>query len=119
MDCEAGGARCLQCLLLFRWSPRFSGLSGFRRQNRNIWFFYLFPTVLVAAVYGSAPAVICAIAVACCAAFFLYQPLYSFYVDNPLDMGELGCFIGLAVIGAKCAADLLRPAVRVPQRVRG
>jgi len=51
--------------------------------------------------------------------FFLYEPLYSFYVDNPLDMGELGCFIGLAVIGAKCAADLLRPAVRVPQRVRG
>jgi hypothetical protein len=62
---------------------------------------------------------ICAIAAACCAAFFLYEPLYSFYVDNPLDMGELGCFIGLAVIGAKCAADLLRPAVRVPQRVRG
>jgi len=88
-------------------------------EPQHLVFFYLFPTVLVAAVYGSAPAVICAIAVACCAAFFLYQPLYSFYVDNPLDMGELGCFIGLAVIGAKCAADLLRPAVRVPQRVRG
>jgi len=23
-------------------------------------------------------------------------------------MGELGCFVGLGVIGAKCAADLLR-----------
>jgi K+-sensing histidine kinase KdpD len=83
---------------------------------QHLVFFYLFPTVLVATLYGSAPAAVCAIAAAICAAFFLYEPLYSFYVYNPLDLGELGCFVGLALIGAKCMADLLRPAFQVPQR---
>jgi K+-sensing histidine kinase KdpD len=83
---------------------------------QHLVFFYLFPTVLVAALYGSVPAAVCAIAAAICAAFFLYEPLYSFYVDNPLELGELGCFIGVALIGEKCAADLLRPAFQVPQR---
>jgi K+-sensing histidine kinase KdpD len=78
---------------------------------QHLVFFYLFPTVLVATLYGSAPAAVCAIAAALCAAFFLYEPLYSFYVDN-LDLGELICFVGVALIGAKCTADLLRPASR-------
>ncbi len=32
-----------------------------------------------------------------CAAFFLYDPLYSFYVSNPLEFGELICFALLAL----------------------
>ena len=103
----------LQCLLLFRWLPRFSGLSGFRRQNRNIWFFSLSDGFGGGGLWQRAGRHMRD------RSRLLRRPLYSFYVDNPLDMGELGCFIGLAVIGAKCAADLLRPAVRVPQRVRG
>jgi K+-sensing histidine kinase KdpD len=83
---------------------------------QHLVFFYLFPTVLVATLYGSAPAAVCAIAAAVCAAFFLCEPLYSFSVDSPLDLGELGCFVGVALIGAKCTADLLRPALQVPQR---
>jgi K+-sensing histidine kinase KdpD len=71
---------------------------------QHLVFFYLFPTVLVATLYGSAPAAVCAIAAALCAAFFLYEPLYSFSV------------VGVALIGAKCTADLLRPAFQVPQR---
>jgi hypothetical protein len=51
-----------------------------------------------------------------CAAFFLYDPLYSFYVTSPLDVGELICFVGLALIGAKCAADLLQPRLSLPQQ---
>jgi K+-sensing histidine kinase KdpD len=86
-------------------------------EPQHLVFFYPFPTVLVATLYGSAPAVVCAVAAALCAAFFLYEPLYSFYVDSPLDMGELGCFVALALIGAKCAANLLRPVLHVPQRV--
>ena len=51
-----------------------------------------------------------------CAAFFLYDPFYSFYVASPLDVGELVCFVGLALIGAKCAADLLQPRVALRQQ---
>jgi len=76
---------------------------------QHLVFFYLLPTALVATLFGSLPAVVCAIAAAVSAAFFLYDPLYSFSVASPLDLGELVCFVGLAVIGAKCTADLLRP----------
>jgi hypothetical protein len=33
-----------------------------------------------------------------------------------LDVGELVCFVGLALIGAKCAADLLQPLVALRQQ---
>jgi K+-sensing histidine kinase KdpD len=72
-------------------------------------FFYLLPTTLVAVLYGSLPAMLCAAAAAACAAFFLYDPVYSFYISGPLEVGELVCFTGLALIGAKCTAELLRP----------
>ena len=45
--------------------------------------------------------------------YFLYDPLYSFSVANPLELGELFCFAGLALIGAKCTADLLQPAAEI------
>jgi K+-sensing histidine kinase KdpD len=93
------------------WLVRISAVAP-----QHLVFFYLFPTALVATLYGSAPAAVCAIAAAMCAAFFLYEPLYSFYIYSPLDLGELGCFVGLALIGAKCTADLLRPAVQAVQR---
>jgi hypothetical protein len=33
-----------------------------------------------------------------------------------LDVGELVCFVGLALIGAKCAADLLQPLAALRQQ---
>ena len=78
---------------------------------QHLVFFYLLPTALIAVLYGSLPAMLCAIAATICAAYFLYDPLYSFSVANPLELGELFCFAGLALIGAKCTADLLRPPV--------
>jgi hypothetical protein len=33
-----------------------------------------------------------------------------------LDIGELVCFVGLALIGAKCAADLLQPLLTLPRQ---
>ena len=78
---------------------------------QHLVFFYLLPTALVAVLYGSLPAMLAAIAATLCAAYFLYDPVYSFSVANPLELGELFCFVGLALIGAKCTADLLRPPV--------
>jgi len=83
---------------------------------QHLVFFYLLPTAWVAVRYGSRPAMLCAIAATGCAAFFLYDPLYSFYVPKPVEMGELVCFAGLALIGAKCTADVLRPVVNFRQQ---
>ena len=81
-------------------------------------FFYLLPMVLMAILYGIPSAIVCVAAASVCATFFLYDPIYSFYVSDPLDLGELICFAGLALIGAKCTADLLRPAINGPRSSR-
>jgi K+-sensing histidine kinase KdpD len=81
-------------------------------------FFYLLPIVLVAILCGSVPAMVCAGAAVLCAAFFLYDPIYSLYVSNPLEGGELVCFAALALTGVKCFAELLRPVVRLPVKSR-
>jgi K+-sensing histidine kinase KdpD len=83
---------------------------------QHLVFFYLLPIALVATLYGSLLAILYGIAATLCAAFFLYDPLYSFYVTSPLDVGELVCFVGLSLIGAKCAADLLQPLLALPQQ---
>ena len=83
---------------------------------QHLVFFYLLPIALVATLYGSLAAMLYGIAATLCAAFFLYDPLYSFYVTSPLDVGELVCFIGLALIAAKCTADLLQPLLALPRQ---
>jgi K+-sensing histidine kinase KdpD len=82
---------------------------------QHVVFFYLLPTVMVAVLFGSMPAMLCAVVGTVSAAFFLYDPVYSFYVSSRVDVGELVCFAGLALIGAKCTADLLRPHVKLGQ----
>jgi K+-sensing histidine kinase KdpD len=82
---------------------------------QHLVFFYLLPTVFVAVLYGSRLAMLAALAATACAAYFLYDPLYSFSVARPVEAGELLCFVGLALIGAKCTADLLRPAMGLMQ----
>jgi K+-sensing histidine kinase KdpD len=83
---------------------------------QHLVFFYLLPIALVATLYGSLPAMLYGIAATLCAAFFLYDPLYSFYVTSPLEVGELVCFFGVALIGAKCAADLSPPLLTLPRQ---
>jgi K+-sensing histidine kinase KdpD len=73
-------------------------------------FFYLLPITLVAILLGSAPATMFAIAAIPCGAFFLYDPVYSFRITNPLELGDLICFSMLALIAVKCTVELLRPA---------
>lgn len=83
---------------------------------QHLVFFYLLPTALVAVLYGSLPAMLSAVVATMCAAYFLYDPQYSFSVTNPLELGELFWFVGLALIGAKCSADLLRPAANLSRQ---
>jgi K+-sensing histidine kinase KdpD len=93
------------------WTVKVSGIGP-----QHLVFFYLLPMALVAILYGSLPATLCVIAATACAAYFLYDPAFSFAVASPVELGELFCFTGLALIGAKCVADLLRPAVIVSQQ---
>ena len=77
-------------------------------------FFYLLPIALVALLYGSVPATLFAAMATLCGAYFLYDPIYSFQVTNPLEIGDLICFTVLALMAVKCAFELLRPAAKIP-----
>jgi len=77
-------------------------------------FFYLLPNALLAVLYGALPALLCASAATACAAYFLYDPAFSFQVANPLEIGDLAFFVLLAVIGVKCTGKLLQPLASRP-----
>src|SRR5262252_7958033 len=77
--------------------------------DQHLIFFYLLPTAFVAILYGSVVSMLCAIAATFAAAFFLYDPIFSFYVSSPREVGELIFFSGTALIGAKCTAELTHP----------
>jgi len=78
------------------------------QHQHHLVFFYLFPTALVAMIYGSVLSMVCATLATLAAAFFLYDPIYSFYVSDPRDVGELILFAVTGLIGAKCTAELTR-----------
>jgi K+-sensing histidine kinase KdpD len=80
---------------------------------QHLIFFYLLPTALVAIIYGSVLSMFCAIVATLLAAFFLYDPIYSFYVADPREVGELILFAVMGLIGAKCIAELRRPTEQV------
>jgi K+-sensing histidine kinase KdpD len=82
------------------------------QQQHHLVFFYLFPTALVAMIYGSVLSMLCAILATLAAAFFLYDPIYSLYVSDPRDVGELIMFAATGLIGAKCTAELMRSPER-------
>jgi K+-sensing histidine kinase KdpD len=77
-------------------------------------FFYLLPIAAVALIYGSAPATMFAIVATACGAFFLYDPVFSFQVNNHREIGDLICFAVLALMAVKCAVELLRPPAKIP-----
>jgi K+-sensing histidine kinase KdpD len=80
-------------------------------------FFYLLPIALLAILYGTLPAIICTFAATVCAAYLLYDPIYSLHVSNSLEIGDLICFIVLSLIGAKCTRELLRPPADIATAV--
>lgn len=73
-------------------------------------FFFLLPTILVAVLSGLLGALLFVCAALAVATFFLYEPIYSFYVGDPKALGELICFSGLALLGAKCILVLREPS---------
>jgi K+-sensing histidine kinase KdpD len=77
-------------------------------------FFYLLPIAVLAILYGSFPALLCASVATACAAYFLYAPFHSFRVANRLEVGDLVVFLVLALIGVKCTGELLRPRAKTP-----
>jgi K+-sensing histidine kinase KdpD len=74
--------------------------------HHHLVFFYLVPTAFVAIVYGSVLSMLCAIMATLVAAFFLYDPIYSLYVSDTREVGELIVFALTGLIGAKCIATL-------------
>ena len=67
---------------------------------------YLLPTILVAIYFGSTLAVLISFAGGLSAAYFLLPPKFSFYIDNPVHIAELGFTILLAVIASKVVGVL-------------
>jgi K+-sensing histidine kinase KdpD len=67
---------------------------------------YLLPTVVIAMHYGSTFAVVTSFASGLAAAYFLFPPKLSFYINDPLNVAELGFFLLLAVIASKAVAVL-------------
>ena len=70
----------------------------------------------MALIYGSVLSMVCAIVATLVAAFFLYDPIYSLYVSDPRDAGELIIFAATGLIGAKCVGELTRSPEKPPIR---
>ena len=67
---------------------------------------YLLPTILTAIYFGSTLAVLTSFGSGLAAAYFLIPPKFSFYIDDPVHIAELGFTIMLAVIASKVVAAL-------------
>ncbi|HXF87268.1 MAG TPA: DUF4118 domain-containing protein [Xanthobacteraceae bacterium] len=71
-------------------------------------FFYLLPVAGIAMIFSSTPAVVTSIIAVFGAAFFLFPPIFSFQVDERLQVVELFMFAVLAFIASKASSRLLR-----------
>jgi two-component system, OmpR family, sensor histidine kinase KdpD len=71
-------------------------------------FFYLLPITGIAMYFSSTPAVVALITSAIGAAYFLFPPIYSFRIDEPLQIVELLIFSMFAFIAAKASSRLMR-----------
>jgi K+-sensing histidine kinase KdpD len=96
------------------WHVKLAGVGSYHPV-----FFYLLPIALIAMVFGSLPAILCTIMASLCAAFFLYDPIYSFSLANTLEWGDLVCFAVVALIGVKCTVELSRPVAKIPAAKSG
>lgn len=69
-------------------------------------FGYLVPTTLIAIGYGSTAAMLTTIGGVVCAAYFLYPPVFSLYIADPLHIGELVFFTLLALAASQVIAKI-------------
>jgi two-component system sensor histidine kinase KdpD len=71
-------------------------------------FFYLLPIAGIAMIFSSTPAVITSTIAVFGAAFFLFPPIFSFRVEERLQVVELFMFAVLAFMASKASSRLLR-----------
>jgi K+-sensing histidine kinase KdpD len=86
--------------------------------SRGLVYIYLFPVVLIAALYNGRLALLCAAVAIVCADLFLQEPLYSLANDNPREYGDLIYFALLAVTAIKFIGVLARPNTFRPRASR-
>jgi K+-sensing histidine kinase KdpD len=77
--------------------------------SHHLVYIYLFPVVLIAALYNGRLALFSAAIALICADYFLQKPLYVLGSDNPLEYGDLFVFALLAVLAIKFIRALVRP----------
>ena len=65
-------------------------------------YFYLFPVIWIRMLFSDSLAALCAVIASALANYFLQAPLYSLYNDNPLEYGDLICFLVLSLLAIKC-----------------
>jgi K+-sensing histidine kinase KdpD len=70
-------------------------------RHDHLIFIYFVPTALIAIRYGSVPAMCVTIVAAFAAAYFFYEPRFSFKVENPLDLIDLILFSLLALLASQ------------------
>jgi K+-sensing histidine kinase KdpD len=67
---------------------------------------YLIPVVAAATLWGTAPAILAAIAGALSADFFFYEPLYTLWISDSQDLADLAVFLVAAVVTGNLATRL-------------
>ena len=80
-------------------------------------FFYLLPITAVALLYGTRAALAGVIVAFVCADYFLYDPLYSLDISSRNELGDLSCFLLVAMFGVKCATKLF-PSTKMRTALR-
>ncbi len=65
---------------------------------------YLLPTIFIAIFFGSTIAVMTSLASGLAAAYFVYPPQFSFLIDDPQHIAELGFIVVLGVTASKAVA---------------
>src|SRR5215510_2036478 len=71
---------------------------------------YLFPTALIAVLYGSNFAFLTSFASAMATTYFLFPPKFSVYIASPLHIAELGFFMLVALFAGKIVSLLAQDA---------
>jgi K+-sensing histidine kinase KdpD len=72
-------------------------------------YMYLFPVVLIAALFSGSVALLSMVVALICADYFLQKPLYVLGNDNPLEYGDLFVFALVAITAIRFIRVLVRP----------
>jgi len=67
---------------------------------------YLFPTTLIAILYGSSLVFLTSFASGIAATYFLFPPKFSLYISDSLHIAELGFFMLLTLLASKVVSLL-------------